>query len=293
MRTTLVCGLLGAGKTTFITNILEGSSEKTVVLVNDFGETGVDGEVFTAGGIEAIELPSGCVCCTLKFDLVTTVRKVLAEFGPEHLVIEPSGVASPLGVLEAVESLDIGPVTVVGIVDAAEFAELYGQDVYGPFFREQVSMSDVVLVNKADIAGRSRTAETMKLVEQINPSAVLFETERARLGSGLPSHSGRRGVPRGTGHALRFDTLCMKVGNSVPLERARSFFARCAEGSLGGVVRAKALLVTEEGPYRFDLSSGRVEVSPFEGGTTEGRLVVFGHSLRKDEMESFMKGPTS
>jgi G3E family GTPase len=57
MKTTVVCGLLGAGKTTFIQQFIRGSGEKTVVLVNDFGRTGIDGEIFSAGGIESIELP--------------------------------------------------------------------------------------------------------------------------------------------------------------------------------------------------------------------------------------------
>jgi G3E family GTPase len=60
MKTTVVCGLLGSGKTTFIRNFVKGGTEKIVVLVNDFGEAGIDGEIFSAGGIESVELPSGC-----------------------------------------------------------------------------------------------------------------------------------------------------------------------------------------------------------------------------------------
>src|SRR5512139_3098731 len=134
MRTTVVCGLLGAGKTTFIRNFLGRGEERAVVLVNDFGQAGIDGEIFSAGGIEAVELPSGCVCCTLKFDLITTVERVLAAFAPEHLVVEPSGVASPSGILEALASARVGPVTVVGLVDATEFLELRRAEMYGTFF---------------------------------------------------------------------------------------------------------------------------------------------------------------
>ena len=72
MKTTIVCGLLGSGKTTFIRSFVKHRHERTVVLVNDFGAVGIDGEVFSAGGIESVELPSGCVCCTLKFGLITT-----------------------------------------------------------------------------------------------------------------------------------------------------------------------------------------------------------------------------
>ena len=129
MKTTVVSGLLGSGKTTFIRNFVTGRTEKTVVLVNDFGQAGIDGEIFSAGGIEAVELPSGCVCCTLKFDLITTIQRIVGQFSPEHLMIEPSGVASPSGVLEALVSAGIDRTTVIGIVDAVEFADFQ----YRPF----------------------------------------------------------------------------------------------------------------------------------------------------------------
>ena len=78
MKTTVVSGMLGTGKTTFIGQLLKESRARTVVLVNDFGALGIDGEVFSASGIDAVELPSGCVCCTLKFDLITTIERIRA-----------------------------------------------------------------------------------------------------------------------------------------------------------------------------------------------------------------------
>lgn len=125
MRTTIVRGLLGAWKTTFIQQFIRDAREKTVVLVNDFGQTGIDGEIFSAAGVESIELPSGCVCCTLKFDLITTIQKVIKTLSPGHLVIEPSGIVSPSGVLEVLDTLKISPITVVVIVDATELIEFY------------------------------------------------------------------------------------------------------------------------------------------------------------------------
>src|SRR5208283_3233193 len=152
-QTTIVCGLLGAGKTTFIQNILKrGSSERTVVLVNDFAQTGIDGDVLSVDGIETIELPNGCICCTLKFDLITTIQRVLKKFDPGHLVIEPSGVAAVSGILEVLDILKISPIIVVGIIDATEFIELYESGMYGSFLEDQIQNSDIILINKTDIA---------------------------------------------------------------------------------------------------------------------------------------------
>ena len=186
MRTTIVTGLLGSGKTTFIRNSLDGRRERTAVLVNDFGQAGIDGEIISAGGVETVELPSGCVCCTLKPDLISSIRRIVDRFDPEHLVIEPSGIASPVGVLEALTSAGISEVSVVGIVDAVEFADLYEAGMYGNFFREQIELSDMVLVNKADIATGDQTSAAERTIEAINPRALLIRTVNAVIDLPLP-----------------------------------------------------------------------------------------------------------
>lgn len=83
MKTTVVCGVLGAGKTTFLKNILKHGYRNTVVLVNDFGSAGIDGDILSADGIDTIELPSGCICCTLRFDLAS--KQVRAESFPKEV----------------------------------------------------------------------------------------------------------------------------------------------------------------------------------------------------------------
>jgi G3E family GTPase len=285
MRTTIACGLLGSGKTTFIRQSLRGTSEKAVVLVNDFGKAGIDGEIFSAGGIESIELPSGCVCCTLKFDLITTIEKVLALHAPEHLIIEPSGVASPSGVVEALDTIGIGAFTVVGIVDASEFLDLHEAQVYGNFFEDQITRSDIILVNKCDLAGEAKTDETVGFIEKMNPRAVIFRTVNAILPEPLAEVGSRLRGNREPGSAkgdhFHFETLSLWLGGSVEYRDVEALFEGMRSGNLGEVVRAKALIQTDRGPYRFDFSHGTVGAVPFEHPVSESRLVMIGKGLRK------------
>jgi G3E family GTPase len=288
MRTTVVSGLLGSGKTTFIRNILENRGERAVVLVNDFGAAGIDGDIVRAEGIEAVELPSGCVCCSLKFDLITTIERVVKGFGPEHLVIEPSGVASASGVLEAMESVDVGRVHVVGIVDATEFVELHEQEVYGPFFEDQVVNSDIVLVNKTDLVDEKKIRDTVRLVERLNPGALVIHTVRAQLSGGLPDHRGRAPAGEGKEHPFHFETLTFRGSGSTSFATIETVFRDMSSGAYGGVVRAKALVVTERGPCRVELAWGSFEAAPFEGAVEESRVVVIGTGLREESLRSAM-----
>lgn len=299
MKTTLVCGLLGSGKTTFIRNILRNQAdranyvEKTVVLVNDFGAAGIDGEVLSAGGIETVELPSGCVCCTLKQGLTETVKEISERFRPEHLVIEPSGLASPSGVLDALDALGIRPVTVVGIVDASEFMELYEGEFYGGFFREQITASDVLLLNKTDLVDMDRADRTEALLGSLNPGAVIFRTVRAEIDRPLPAPRPKARIGGGHGHMLPFETLSVRLGGITGHLAMRSLLEGMAGGAYGKVRRAKALVRTEKGHYRFDLSSGRVEEAPFEKPVGESRLVVIGTGLRKADILKGIKSLTA
>jgi len=282
MKTTIVCGVLGAGKTTFIQNILQESTERTVVLVNDFGKTGIDGEILSADGIESVELPSGCVCCTLKFDLITTIEKVLKEFSPDHLYIEPSGVASPSGVLEALEALKISPVTVVGIVDATEFIESYESGMYGRFFEDQVMNSHIILVNKADLVDEETLTRTLQMVGRMNESAVVVPAVRAVLHEPIPEVEHKEIIRHAGGHHFHFESMALATNDAIAFDSLRKLFNDMAEGMYGRVIRAKALIHTDRGSCRFDLASGRVETVPFEDEIKEGRLVVIGKGLKEE-----------
>lgn len=284
MKITVVCGLLGSGKTTFIRNFVTGGyektgkSEKTVVLVNDFAKAGIDGEIFSAGGIESVELPSGCICCTLKLDLVTTIRGIVEQFSPEHLLIEPSGVASPSGVLEAIESAGTGSASVIGIVDSTEFADLYESEMYGSFFEDQIVNSDVILMNKTDLADESAIDAAERLIGTVNPRAILFRTVNAKIDVPLPDAPLQRMIVAGNSH-LHFETHSFPLADKMEFALVQRIFDDLSRGKFGRVARAKALVSTTDGPYRFDSAFGKTDAVRFDKDVTAGRMVVIGESL--------------
>jgi len=283
--------MLGSGKTTFISQLVRNITGKAVVLVNDFGKAGIDGEIFEANGIESIELPSGCVCCTLKFDLISSIEKIQDTFAPDHLLIEPSGIASPSGVLEALETLMINPVTVVGIVDATEFLELNHEDAFGRFFEDQITNSDVVLVNKTDLVEKDVAERTVQSVEQMNPNAIIFSTVNCIMSKTLPDVSGaKRNIDKHAAH-FHFDTISLKLGDRLDHEWLSDFFQDMSIGKYGDIVRAKALVNTLQGPYQFDLAFMNIKSIPFEKAVIGSRLVVIGKDIRREAITKIFPSP--
>lgn len=127
MIVNVITGFLGSGKTTFIQNAIAemGLSEKIAILVNDFGDIGVDGIILNSQSENVVELPHGCICCTLRMELITALEDIIKRFSPERIIIEPSGIASPKQILDILISRKMmSHYSITCIVDASCFLTL-------------------------------------------------------------------------------------------------------------------------------------------------------------------------
>lgn len=290
MKTLLVSGLLGSGKTTFIQNLSrELLHGRTVVLVNDFGSVGIDGEILSSSDLEYIEMPDGCVCCSLRDDLITTLKKIAENFSPEQLIIEPSGIAAPSGILEVLDDMGIHPVSVVVVIDTHEFPELHASEMYGSFFMDQILNADIILLNKTDIASAEQADATLNIAETLNPAAVIIKTVHARLDLELPSGTSKKRINKVHRNHFRFDSVSLRFENRFHISAIRDFFEEMARGRFGSISRAKALVFSLEGCYRIDLSYGKVDAVFFNKPLSDSRLVIIGESIEKNSIESFFK----
>ena len=156
LRINLLFGFLGSGKTTLVRRILgeRGGERPMAVIVNEFGEVGVDGDVIAGNNVNLVELTSGCLCCTLRGSLMSAVEELREKAAVEQIVVEATGVASPGDMLEDLNDsklaseLDVGPL--VTVVDAPKFTRL--QEMLGEFYEDQVENADVLVLNKIDLA---------------------------------------------------------------------------------------------------------------------------------------------
>jgi G3E family GTPase len=183
--------------------------------------------------------------------------------------------------LEALESVGIGPASVIGIVDATEFTELYDSGMYGSFFQDQIVNSDVILVNKTDLADESAIAAAERLIGSINPRAIQFRTVNARIDAPLPDAPRQRTIIPGNCH-FHFETASFRVLGKPQRAAFTAFFDELARGLFGSVTRAKAIVETDQGPYRFDLVFGRVDSVRHEKSVQDSKVVVIGNELDSD-----------
>ena len=170
-------GFLGAGKTTLIRKLIaEGyKNEKLVLIENEFGEIAIDGGFLKDAGVQITEMNSGCICCTLVGDFTEALKKVIAEYAPDRIIIEPSGVGKLSDVAKAVagvESCEIG--AKVTVVDAGK-CRMYIRN-FGEFFNDQVQNADVIVLSRTDTASDGKVVAASAMLSQLNPNATIITT---------------------------------------------------------------------------------------------------------------------
>ena len=177
-------GFLGAGKTTLIKKLIQDSyqGEKLVLIENEFGEIGIDGGFLQDAGIEITEMNSGCICCSLVGDFGEALKKVLAEFHPDRILIEPSGVGKLSDVIKAVQGIGSHEIVLnafTTVVDAGK-CKMYMKN-FGELFNDQVSHAGTIIMSHADVVSEEKLTAAVALVREKNPDAVIVTTPIFKL----------------------------------------------------------------------------------------------------------------
>jgi G3E family GTPase len=178
---TVVAGFLGAGKTTLV-NRLVGHLEgvRTAVVVNDFGSAIVDAaQIVGVQGI--VELPNGCICCTIRNDITSTLLTLIErEDGPRHVIVETSGVADPRPVAASLLELQrLGGIRLDGVLVVVDAEHLALAGEHARLQRAQIQAADAIVLNKIDLVPPERVAEVRSAIASIAPGARIVEAVEA------------------------------------------------------------------------------------------------------------------
>ena len=182
----IISGFLGAGKTTFIKKLIEEvfHGEKLVLIENEFGEIGIDGGFLKDAGVEITEMNSGCICCTLVGDFSKALQKVLTEYQPDRVIIEPSGVGKLSDVVKAIEGVkeeaDIEIDGRITVVDGKK-AKIYMKN-FGEFFENQVEHASTIVISRTQMMKDEKIEECVHILREKNPDAAIISTPWEELG---------------------------------------------------------------------------------------------------------------
>ena len=177
-------GFLGAGKTTLIKKLIAEAykGEKLVLIENEFGEIGIDGGFMQDAGIEVTEMNSGCICCSLVGDFGKALRKVVDEYAPDRILIEPSGVGKLSDVIRAVQNVGSDALQLnsfTAVVDANK-CKMYMKN-FGEFFNDQVEHANAIILSRTGEISGDKLDTDIALLREHNPNASLIVTPWSEL----------------------------------------------------------------------------------------------------------------
>lgn len=180
----LLSGFLGSGKTTLLKRMLswEDNLSETVVVVNEFGDVGVDGALLKDSGSDVVELTSGCICCTLQIDLKQTLIQIRARFDPRRILIEASGIADPATIASLIQEPDIKPHMDLNKIVTVLDAECWkAREAFGTVFYNQLRFADLILLNKIDLFDRDEIRLFLKEIHEAVPQSRVIPTLYCRV----------------------------------------------------------------------------------------------------------------
>jgi G3E family GTPase len=182
---TVLTGYLGAGKTTLLNRILsEPHGRKFAVIVNEFGEIGIDNDLVVGADEEVFEMNNGCICCTVRGDLVRIIDGLMRRKGKfDAIIVETTGLADPAPVAQTFfMDENVGRKTKLdAVVTVADAMWLRDRLKDAPEAKNQIAFADVILLNKTDLVSADELGEVEARIRGINPYAKLHRTERAQI----------------------------------------------------------------------------------------------------------------
>ncbi|MBO5007922.1 MAG: GTP-binding protein [Clostridia bacterium] len=210
-------GFLGAGKTTLIKKLIKEAyaGEKLVLIENEFGEIGIDGGFMQDAGIEVTEMNSGCICCSLVGDFGEALKKVLSEYTPDRILIEPSGVGKLSDVIRAVQGIEASDAVLNAFTTVADVnkCKMYLKN-FGEFFGDQIKHAGTIVLSHTQSVSDDKIEACVELLREHNPACVIVTTPWDSLsGAQLLEAMEKRETLEAELESLKNEEVCPECGH--------------------------------------------------------------------------------
>lgn len=293
MKVNIISGFLGSGKTTLIQRILQSLAghEKVAVLVNEFGKIGIDGEILRQQHVDVVELSQGCICCSLRTDLVKGIEEIYYNFKPDRLLIEPSGIAAPALFLpmfaeEPLSSI-INLESLTVIIDLSKFFN--STTGLSDFYQGMIKAAQILVLNKADLVTPVELSGIQEVVKEINPTAKLLVSSYGDVPL-AEVLSPQATIPciAEEGH-VHFDSYsAIDREHYFDELQLRQVFTELGNGTFGNILRAKGIFRIPGKALLIEFVFGEVSVQELPIGENS-RWAIIGKNIDEDRIAETIK----
>lgn len=288
MKILIVSGFLGAGKTTFIKELIRQSGVSPVVLENEYGENNLDSkELGQLGNMKILEFMEGCVCCTQKDSFANTILAISAGLDPEYLVVEPTGVGKLSNIIQNIQQVSYDKIRLlksVVVLSPNSFAQ--NMRDWPNIYRDQILHTDIVVFSKVEHALPEQIEEVTRKIQELNPQAEIiresYHKQPPEWWKGLLEMEGNLQKDSEIGGEMdSISQFSLQEAHLANVGELSVLLEDVLRGEFGCIVRAKGTLKVGDEMLRFDLADRLYMVSGAPEGETKTQCVFIGGKINR------------
>jgi len=301
IKVDVVSGFLGSGKTTLVKKLLQVHHKEQIVLIeNEFGDIGIDGDLIEREGFEVFEISSGCICCIMQKDFVQMLDRIIKEFHPQRLIIEPTGIGILSEIINILRKPQFASLlqinALVTVVDSVNYLEQC--EVFGEFFEDQIANASVLTLSKSQFIDRETIQKITTSLREFNQDGEIIskpwdsldpqEFENLLDGQANLDLSDILYTDYKPCSENEFDAVALKTSRSYTPQELKQILSLLSQPQYGQVLRGKGFLKSPQGFLDFSYTNGQVMVSTSQFKSS-GKLCLIGKNLDEKEIKNLFK----
>lgn len=301
IKVDVISGFLGSGKTTLVMKLLQvHQKEKVVLIENEFGDIGIDGELIEREGFEVFEISSGCICCIMQKDFVQMLARIIEEFQPQRIIIEPTGISILSEIIDILRKPEFASLlqinSLVTVVDSVNY--LQQCEVFGEFFEDQITNASVLTLSKSQLVDSETIATILTSLREYNQDVEIIgkpwdslgpdEVENLLDGEADLDFSDILHTEYKPCSENEFQTLALKTTRAFSQDELELSLSLLSQPRYGQVLRGKGFLKSPQGYLDFSYTNGQftVAASKFK---SSGKMCLIGKNLQGEEIKNLFK----
>ena len=293
MKILLVSGFLGAGKTTFIKELAKDINLEFVVLENEYADIGVDKDFLDEKNLNVWEMSEGCICCSMKGDFKSSIKKIYSEINPEYLVVEPTGIGMLSSIIENIREINnndieiLSPLTLIDITSFNEYLETFNN-----FFIDNLKNTGKVMLTKLENSNHFEIENIKNEILRINNNLEIITTDYRNfpkewfanlLNKSIDNKIIDKNFSLKTHINLR--TFSKENVNLKTMDELGLLLNRLVNGDFGKIYRAKGIVKIDGYWGKFNLVYKNFEMEPITDAK-ETKIVIIGNNLDIENLKN-------
>ena len=297
----VVSGFLGSGKTTLIKSLLKAyENEKVVLIENEFGDIGIDGDIIEREGFQVFEISSGCICCIMKSDFLMVLSRIIKEFNPDRIIIEPTGISILSEIIDILSTKEVSEKcsinSLITVIDSINYLEQC--DAFGEFFEDQIINAKTLILSKSQFIQQEKVDEITEALRRFNADAEIITSNWSNLSTNEIKGLLEQNIKvdfKELFHAEympcsenKFKAIGIETSKKFTKEELEEILKELNNPIYGEVLRGKGFLKGINSFLEFSYTNGQYIIEENKERSS-GKLCLIGEELNEEELNKLFK----